>query len=119
MAAEVELGNGRMVISMKGLHKILAFKSSLKVPLEHVVGAELLKDAKLGQGLRGIFGTEFYTIINAGYYRRGDELEFWDVMDRSKAIVIELADERYARAVVEVEDPASTVHAIRQVIGSR
>ena len=34
---------------------------------------------------------------------------FWDVHDPAKAVVIELADEHYARLVVQVADPGATV----------
>jgi hypothetical protein len=38
--------------------------------------------------------------------------------DAAKAVVIRLADERYARLVVGVDDPAQTVAAIRQALGT-
>ncbi|NUT42119.1 MAG: hypothetical protein HOV86_19260, partial [Thermoactinospora sp.] len=44
---------------------------------------------------------------------------FWDVRDGSKAVVIELADERYARLVVEVADPRATVTRVEQAIAVR
>ena len=37
--------------------------------------------------------------------------------DPEKAIIIELADERYARLVVEVEDPSATVALITRALG--
>ncbi|MGW6919051.1 hypothetical protein ACWGB8_35325 [Kitasatospora sp. NPDC054939] len=42
----------------------------------------------------------------------GDEQVFWDVKDPAKAVVIELADERYSRLVVEVSDPRAAVGLI-------
>jgi hypothetical protein len=44
---------------------------------------------------------------------------FWDVHDPAKAVVIHLADERYARLVIGVDDPAATVAAIRRALGTR
>ncbi len=37
--------------------------------------------------------------------------------DPEKTIVIRLADERYARLVIEVEDPPATVTAIEEAVG--
>ena len=42
---------------------------------------------------------------------------FWDVHDPEKTVVIRLKDERYARLVVEVEDPTATVAAIQEALG--
>jgi hypothetical protein len=38
---------------------------------------------------------------------------FWDVHDPQKTVVIQLRDERYARLVIEVEDPRATAAAIQ------
>ncbi|WP_210749607.1 hypothetical protein [Nocardia vermiculata] len=41
---------------------------------------------------------------------------FWDVKDPAKAVVIELADERYARLVVQVDDPSATVALVENAL---
>jgi hypothetical protein len=38
---------------------------------------------------------------------------FWDVHDPQKTVVIQLRDERYARLVIEVEDPRATAATIQ------
>ena len=48
-------------------------------------------------------------VINAGTFHIHGERVFWDVHDPAKAVVIELADEHYARLVVQVADPGATV----------
>ncbi|MYX36222.1 hypothetical protein GTY85_22620 [Streptomyces sp. SID8377] len=47
------------------------------------------------------------------------EKVFWDVKDRSKALVIELADEQYARLVLQVDDPRATVALIESTLTAR
>lgn len=44
----------------------------------------------------------------------GSERVFRDVHDPAKAIVIQPADERFARLVIEVPDPAETVSLIER-----
>ena len=56
-------------------------------------------------------------VITAGSFRQEGDTVFWDVHDPEKAIIIELADERYARLVVEVEDPSATVALITRALG--
>ena len=48
-------------------------------------------------------------VITAGTFHIHGERVFWDVHDAAKAVVIELADEHYARLVVQVADPGATV----------
>jgi hypothetical protein len=38
----------------------------------------------------------------------------WDVHDPEKTVVIRLRDERYARLVIEVEDPEATVARVNE-----
>ncbi len=42
---------------------------------------------------------------------------FWDVHDPEKTVVIYLKDERYARLVIEVDDPPATAAAIQRALG--
>ena len=50
------------------------------------------------------------------FYQEGERV-FWDVHDPEKTVVIRLKDERYARLVIEVEDPPATVAAIQEALG--
>ncbi len=53
-------------------------------------------------------------VVTAGTFHHQGDRVFWDVHDAAKAVVIRLTDERYDRLVVDVDDPARTVAAIRQ-----
>jgi hypothetical protein len=44
-------------------------------------------------------------VITAGTFFQDGDRVFWDVHDPEKTVVIRLEDERYARLVIEVEDP--------------
>jgi hypothetical protein len=44
---------------------------------------------------------------------------FWDVHDPAKAVVVELADDRYTRLIIEVADPRATVELIEQATAVR
>ena len=56
-------------------------------------------------------------MITAGTFYQEGERVFWDVHDPEKSVVIRLRDERYARLVIEVEDPSATAAAIQKAIG--
>ena len=47
-----------------------------------------------------------------GTFQREHEKHFWDVRTGTHAIVIELAEEDYARLVIDVDDPRAVVDMI-------
>lgn len=110
--ARVTVQDNDLVVTIEGLDKLWALKSSLTIPLRNVRGATvdpgIVKESK---GIRAP-GTHLPGVITAGTFHQEGERIFWDVRDAAKAVVIELADERYARLVVEVEDPRVTVALI-------
>ncbi|WP_433261475.1 hypothetical protein ACQPZF_26925 [Actinosynnema sp. CS-041913] len=114
--ARIEIDGGDLVVTIEGLDKLWALKSRLTVPLTNVRGATvdpgIVKEPK---GIRAP-GAHLPGVITAGTFHRDGERVFWDVHDAAKAIVIELADERYARLVVEVEDPRTAVALIENAL---
>ncbi|NJP75216.1 hypothetical protein [Streptomyces sp. C1-2] len=48
-------------------------------------------------------------MITAGTFHQGGEKVFREVRGPSKAIVVELADERYARLVLQADGPRAAV----------
>ena len=116
--AEVELAENALIVHVRGMDRLWALRSRLEIPLAHVVGAEV--EPEIAQGWRsGIRapGTHVPGVITAGTFYQEGERVFWDVHHPEKTVVIRLRDERYARLVIEVEDPPTTVAAIREAIG--
>lgn len=121
---EVEVTDNRLIVLIKGIHRLLALKSRLEVPLEHVAGIE--RDPKTAHKgwssgwFSGLWvGTRLPGRLRAGHFREGDGWAFWEVGDPEKAILVHLKNERYKKLVIEVSDPASTVEAVRKAIGER
>jgi hypothetical protein len=117
--AEIELIADALVVRVTGADRIFALKSQLAVPIRHVVGAARDEDeaSHWYHGVRAP-GTSIPGVIAAGtFHQHGDRI-FWDVHHPEKAIAITLRDERYARLVVEVEDPDAAVATIEQAVHS-
>jgi hypothetical protein len=114
--AHVTVEGDTLVVKITGLDKLWALKSSLSIPLANVRGATadpgILREPK---GLKAP-GTRVPGVITAGTFHIDGERVFWDVHDASKAVVIELTDERYARLVVQVADPRAAVTAIQAAL---
>lgn len=120
---EIELTENTLIVHVKGIHRILALKSRLEIPLAHVVGAEIdpavveqwgkvnLKGAKVGTSLPGV--------IKAGNFLLDGQWSFWDVNNPQQAITVKLTDEYYSKLVIEVADPSAAVAKIEDAIRSR
>ena len=115
---EVELTRDALVVHVQGMDQLWALKSRLEIPLAHVVGAEV--DPEIARewhkGIRA-GGTHVPGVITAGTFYRDGERVFWDVHDPEQTVVIQLRDERYARLVIEVENPHATAVAIQGALG--
>ncbi|MDK0521890.1 hypothetical protein [Streptomyces sp. ML-6] len=116
--AHISIDNGNLIVEIEGLDKLWTLKSRLTIPLAHVRGATvdpgIVKEPK---GLRAP-GTHFPGLITAGTFHVDGERVFWDVRDPAKAVVVQLADERYARLVVQVSDPHASVALVENALSN-
>jgi hypothetical protein len=117
--AQVEVDGDRLTVTIEGLDRLWTLKHRLEIPLAQVTGAEADPEVVRGwKGWRGP-GTHLPGAIVAGTFHQDGDRVFWDVHDPTRAVVLHLTDERYARLVVEVADPATTVAAIRGALDTR
>jgi hypothetical protein len=113
--ADVELAADALIVHVRGIDRLFALRSRLEVPLSHVEGAEA--DAEEARRKwHGIMERGIWVPgpITAGTYYQEGEWVFWDVHGPEKTVVIRLRDERYARLVIEVEDPESTAARVNE-----
>ncbi len=117
--ATILIEGQNLTIEVEGLDKLWALKSRLTIPLAHVRGATadpgIVDEPK---GWRGP-GAHIPGVIVAGTFHQDGKKVFWDVHDKTKAVVIELKDETYQRLVVEVADPRATVEVIERAVSER
>lgn len=112
--AQITVEGTDLVVEVQGMDKLWSLRSRLTIPLAHVRGATsdpgIVGD---GQGLK-LGGARIPGVIVAGTFRQDGERVFWDVHDKTKAVVIELQDETYARLVVQVADPRAAVELVER-----
>ena len=104
----VEIHGDHLVVNVRGVERAMYLLSSLRIPLEHVQGAEADPEIEhmLWRGWR-----------IPGVHMPG--VQFYDVHGhRDKTIVIHLKDETYDRLIVEVEEPAEIVAKINDAVGT-
>jgi hypothetical protein len=84
------------------------------VPLGHVSSvaeAEPAEARRWSHGIR-IAGIQIPGVITAGLFRQDGRLAWWDVRRGRNVLVITLRDERIAKLVIEVDDPAALTIAV-------
>ncbi len=94
--AEIELTSNTLILKITGWDRILALKSQVEVPLNHVVSVEIDSD-KANQVFSGLKlpGTHVPGLVTTGSFWKQGEWTFFDVHDIKKAITIHLSDEHY------------------------
>jgi hypothetical protein len=119
--AQVEVVGDQLVIRLDRADRLWSFRSELQVPLAHIRGVEVDPErARVpwnGLPVRDA-GSWAPGVVAAGTLRDEGEWAFWDVHDPGRAVIIHLADERFARLVIEVDDPAATTASISQAIAT-
>ncbi|MFI1735262.1 hypothetical protein ACH40E_39790 [Streptomyces acidicola] len=114
--ALIRIDGDNLVVVIEGLDKLWSFKGSLTIPLANVRGATA--DPGIATDPKGIRapGSHVPGVITAGTFHQDGEKVFWEVKDPSKAVVVELADERYTRLVLQVDDPRATVALVENAL---
>lgn len=104
----VEVHGDDLLVNIRGAEAAMNFLGTLRIPLEHVRGAEADPEIEhtLWRGWR-----------LPGVHVPG--VRFYDVHGRhDKTIVIHLKDETYDRLVVEVQEPAEILARINEAVGA-
>jgi hypothetical protein len=117
---EISVEGDRLHLEVQAWDKLWSIRSHLDFPLEHVTSVRTDAEAARGwwHGIR-LLGTQVPGILTAGTFYEKGGVVFYDVHDPDRTIVLELNHERFARLVVEVEDPAAAVKTVTAAIATK
>lgn len=103
--------NDNFIFEIVGLHKIWAMESKIIVPKTSLIRAhQEPEDFTFWKGFR-MPGTEIPGLIAAGtFYKKGRN--FWDVMNKKNAVVVELKDHYFKKLIIEVKNPEEILHLL-------
>ncbi len=101
------------IFEIKGWHKIWALESKITIPKEKILEAyQNNEEFTFWKGFR-MPGTEIPGIITAGtFYKKGRN--FWDVMNKKKAIIVALENHYYKKLIIEVENPEVVMNELNR-----
>jgi hypothetical protein len=112
---EVEIFEDLLMMHPRGAKGV-----SLPVDLAHIVGAEENWEvARAGLRQPTIVSTDPSRVLAGEPSGLQGDTAYFNVHYPEKTVVIGLRNERYARLVIEVEDPPAAVAAIQRAIGRR
>lgn len=108
----IDKQGNNFIFEIKGMHKIWAFKSSLTIPIDHILNVR--QNIEIINGWKGwrFPGTHIPFIITAGtFYKDGNKI-FWDVSNIKNCIIVDLKDEKYMQLIIEVINPAEAIKTL-------
>ncbi len=117
--ATVDVGEHELYVTIEGFDKVWSLRSRLEIPLIHVAGARVDPAAVEAAAFTGVkAGGARVGHLIAGTFRQQGDWVFWDVHDAAESVIVDLHDERYARLVLQVEDPEATAAAVNRAVGA-
>jgi hypothetical protein len=117
VAANIHFDQNKMHIGIKGVHKILSFKSQLEIPLEQIKHVERDQEAckKWCKGIRAP-GINIPNLITAGTFYKDGEKIFWDVTNPDNTIIIHLKDNEFSKLIIEVSNPNEVIKQVNKYV---
>src|SRR5690242_15928637 len=113
----INIDGSTAIFEVEGWDKLWSFKSRLEIPVAHIRNAYRDPNCTIEwfDSLK-LMGTSVPYIFRAGtFYQQGD-LVFWDVHNVENTIVVELDHEHFAKLIIEVADPISTINLLNYTI---
>ena len=119
MAINTVVGEGTLIVLLRGADGALAFKSRLDIPLSQVAAVEVMPRTAVpptpGTWLRAP-GTHLPGLVRHGSYGTEPNRELWAVYRQRDVLVLTVRDFAYARLVLGVQDPHCAAEAIRAAL---
>jgi hypothetical protein len=112
----ISIENNNLVFTLVGVDRVLAMKSKLIVPLDHVKAVSTDKADWNYFNMLKVAGARIPGVVVEGRFVDKEGLLFYDMHDPDKCVTVELSNERYKKVVFEVENKEETAKMIEKEI---
>ena len=117
MVGEIKIEGNTVIFQLRGVDKLLAIKSTLRIPIEHIVGVsteranwEPFKQLRVG-------GSYVPGVVKDGrYYDPKTGLLFYEMHNPENCVTVSLREERYKKIIFEVQDKESAAKLLKDAI---
>jgi len=116
MSGIVIIEKENLVFMLTGVDKVLALKSKLIVPFEHVKSVSTEPADWNYFKMLKLAGARLPGVVVDGRFISKEGLLFYEMHDPNKCITVELSNETYKKVVFEVENKEETAKMIKQAI---
>lgn len=118
-AVAVDVVGESLVVRMRGLDMLVAFRRTLRIPADHVRGVAVQHRDRLPQIGMYFPGIAVPGVLYAGAFGVGDERSFWHVRRAELLLRIECSPgAEFRRLVLQVPDPTGIARRLRPVLGA-
>ena len=115
----VDLVGGDLVVRMRGLDMLAAFRRTLRIPADHVRGVVVQPRDRIPQIDFHFPGIAVPGVLYVGAFGFGDERSFWHVRRAELLLRVEcLSGAEFRRLVLQVPDPTALAMRLRPVLGA-
>lgn len=118
MAGEILVNGGTVIFKLRGMDKLLALKSEIKIPIYHIVSVSTEKVPWNALRQVRIGGTGLIGVIKDGSFLSGAGLLFYQMRDPNRCVSVELREERYTKIIFEVQDKEIAARSIETALAS-
>jgi len=114
MTGKIDIENDNLVFTLTGVDKVLALKSKLSIPLNHVKSVSTDQADWNYFKMLKVMGANIPGIIVDGMFLSKEGLLFYDMHDPNKCITVELENEKYKKVIFEVPDKVAVAKMIQE-----
>ena len=116
MTGKIDIENGNLIFTLTGIDKVLALKSKLTIPLNHVKSVSTAKADWNYFKMVKVMATRVPEIVADGIFVSKEGFLFYEMHDPDKCITVELENEKYKKVVFQVPDKESTAKKIQEAL---
>ena len=119
--ATIKITPETLVVDVRGMDQMLAFRGQLEVPLHHVGSVAFNPDETRRELLTFQGGAcdpkaaAHGEMLVGAFTEHGDRI-FWDVHQPSRTVIIHLIDDAFTKIMVEVADAEGTARQLQAIL---
>jgi hypothetical protein len=116
---DVALVDDNLVVRMRGFDMLVAFRRTLRIPVDHVRGVVVQHRDRLPHIGMYFPGIAVPGVLYAGAFGVGDDRSFWHVRRAELLLRIECRPgAEFRRLVLQVPDPTAIARRLRPLLGA-